>query len=61
MKMISNVSQLIKIVYYTDEPGEDGDTKSLQTANYSAKLKSIQDYEDWFLPISTFLQKEQFI
>lgn len=53
--MISNVTLLIKVAYYLDDvPGEEAN-------HYSMKLKSKNDYEEWFLPVSLFLQRDQFI
>lgn len=58
--MISNVSLLIKVVYYIEDSEEKIKSNSI-TGNYSMKLKSKKDYDEWFLPISLFLQREQFI
>ena len=55
--MISNVTLLIKVAYYVDDvPVAGGEANQ-----YSMKLKSKNDYEEWFLPVSLFLQRDQFI
>jgi len=56
--MISNVTLLIKVVYYLDELDKSA---SAEVGHYSMKLKSKNDYEEWFLPVSLFLQRDQFI
>lgn len=56
--MISNVTLLIKVVYFLEE---DDKSPAGNTGSYSMKLKSKGDYEEWFLPVSLFIQRDQFI